>query len=586
MTRFLAASVTVVLCLPAAWAADAPIGEGHWRLAQHIGSNENPVLLLKVEKKDGKLAANVVSDKGGWKAGDIKIDGATVTIPLSVSGLNYHFEGIVDPKDSKFIRGALFDDTRLFRVSLRAQDSDKLEPPAPGTRPSLPEPMQEAQKLNLAVNQLRMQITRAKDANEKGDLQSKMKAAQKEAEEKTPGLYREVVAKHADSPFAVDAATQLLRAAARIKPKAEEVTAWIKVVDADASKFGPRIARDAALQAGEILIGQKDVAALALPLGEKVVAALKDSDPLATQSRALKTLAAAQKAAGKNDAAIEARLAKVEKSLDDEYVKKVPPFKPEKFAGRKDKEANRVVVMELFTGAQCPPCVAADVGFDALEKAYDHKDLILIQYHMHIPGPDPLTNPSTIARWDYYRDKFPNGVRGTPTTVFNGKTDAGGGGGMANSEGKFKQYKEIIDGLLEHTTTLKIDGSAKLAGDKVTVDLNLDGISAPSDKLKLRIILLEESIKYVGGNGLRFHHHVVRNVQTPATLKDKSLKTSATIDLAEVKSGLTTYLDGYAATTPFPYPDRPMELKHLKVVALVQDEDSAEILNAVQLDVK
>ena len=60
------------------------------------------------------------------------------------------------------------------------------------------------------------------------------------------------------------------------------------------------------------------------------------------------------------------------------------------------KDANKVAVLELFTGAQCPPCVAADVAFDALEKSYKHTDLILLQYHMHIPGPDPLTNPDTM----------------------------------------------------------------------------------------------------------------------------------------------------------------------------------------------
>src|SRR5262249_41636594 len=153
----------------------------------------------------------------------------------------------------------------------------------------------------------------------------------------------------------------------------------------------------------------------------------------------------------------------------------------EKFAGRKEKGANRVAVMELFTGAQCPPCVAADVAFDALEKAYDHKDLVLIQYHMHIPGPDPLTNPDTIARWDYYSEKFPNDIRGRPSTIFNGKPLAGGGGGMANAHSKFDAYKTIIDPLLEKTSPIKIDGAAKLAGEKVTLDLNVDGITEPSD---------------------------------------------------------------------------------------------------------
>ena len=61
---------------------------------------------------------------------------------------------------------------------------------------------------------------------------------------------------------------------------------------------------------------------------------------------------------------------------------------------------------------------------------------MLIQYHLHIPGPDPLTNPDSVARCDYYRG-VPEGVRGTPTSVFNGKSQAGGGGGMAASENKY-----------------------------------------------------------------------------------------------------------------------------------------------------
>ena len=33
-------------------------------------------------------------------------------------------------------------------------------------------------------------------------------------------------------------------------------------------------------------------------------------------------------------------------------------------------------------------------------------ELVLIQYHMHIPGPDPLTNTDTEARWKYYQNAF------------------------------------------------------------------------------------------------------------------------------------------------------------------------------------
>ena len=51
------------------------------------------------------------------------------------------------------------------------------------------------------------------------------------------------------------------------------------------------------------------------------------------------------------------------------------------------------VLVELFTGAECPPCVAADLAFDALGKTYKPTDVVLLEYHLHIPGPDALTNP-------------------------------------------------------------------------------------------------------------------------------------------------------------------------------------------------
>ena len=596
MRHLLAGLAAVVVLAPAAFAADT-LPEGNWRFSQNIGAvNESPLAVLKIEAKDGKPSATVVAEaiKAGLKVSDFKVEGKAVSFVVEIGGGKYTFEGQTDPKDAKVVRGSFTDGTRLFRGSLHAQEGDKIERPAP---PKPPEQMAEAQKLLIAPTQARIKAQRSTDANEKAELLAQAKEAQKEADQKVPGLYREVLAKHPDSPFAADAANALMRMAGKVKPKADEVAGWVKVIEAEAARFGPRVARDAALQAGETLVGQKDLAVLALPLAEKVVKGLKDTDPLAAQSRALKLLAAAEKAAGRTDAGTEARLAKVEKALDDEYAKKVPPFKPERFAGRKDKTANRVVVLELFTGAQCPPCVAADVAFDALESAYGPKDVVLIQYHMHIPGPDPLTNPDTIARWDYYREKFAANVRGTPTTLFNGKPFEEydnnpahrGGGPMGNAENKFGQYRSIIDKLLEEKADVSVTGSARRAGDKLTVNVALDGVKEPGEKVRLRVLLVEEKVKYVGGNGLRFHHQVVRALAGGAAgfpVTDKAVRKTVDVDLAALRTDLTKYLDGYAADRPFPNPDRPMAFAHLKAIALVQNDATGEILNAAEFPVE
>jgi hypothetical protein len=585
MTRsLLVAALTIVIGVPM---ARADLAEGNWRLSQKFTTGESPLMLIKVEKKDGTLSASVIdkaAPKAPYSASDLKVDGSTVTLTVEL-GRKFTFEGAIDAKDGHVVRGCFYDDAGMFRAVLTKQEGDKIERPE---APKPPEPIAEARKLSLAVSQAMMAARQSKDQNEKADLQAKVTAARKELDEKSPALYREVIAKQADSPFAVDAANSLLRISGKLKPSADEATTWVKLIVGDAKMYGARVARDSTLSAAETLVGQK-MAAAALPFAEEVVNGLKEKDPLSVQSRALKTLLAAETAAGKTDAAIPVRLAKIEKSLDDEYVQKVPPFKPEKFAGRKDKAANRVAVMELFTGAQCPPCVAADAAFDALEKAYDSKDLILIQYHMHIPGPDPLTNKDTIARWDYYREKFPQQMGGVPSSVFNGKPQAGGGGGMPNAESKFKQYSGIVGGLLEEKTELKVGGSAKRAGDMVNIALDLDGVGDPGEKLKLRVLLVEEKIKYVGGNGMRFHHQVVRALAggaagTPVT--EKALKKSVDVDLAEVRKTLTKYLEDFAAETPFPNPERPMDLAHLKVIAFVQNDATGEILNAAEFPVE
>ena len=310
------------------------------------------------------------------------------------------------------------------------------------------------------------------------------------------------------------------------------------------------------------------------------------------KSSALKLLQKAQTQAGlTGDAeATQTQIAAIESKLDEEYLATVPPFKPTPFAGREDKAANKVVVMELFTGAQCPPCVAADVAFDALIKSYQPTDVIFLQYHEHIPGPDPLTSPDAVARFGYYGKLNKGEFRGTPSTAFNGKPAAGGGGGMANAESKYETYVELLGKGLADSTEVALRGSAKLAGDDLKIDVEVAGTKELPETAVLRLVLAEDNIKYVGGNKLRFHHHVVRSLLGTADgvkLADlKDGKFTATNSLKDLKAELTEYLDTYAENTrEFPYPERPLDLKGLKVVAMIQDDKTGEILQATQLDV-
>ena len=578
-------------------AADGDIA-GNWKLATVTAGAESTVCILKVETTDGKPAASVAFAPEGTEAKvtDFRVTESRVfvtvkrtqTVGKQSISQDIAFVG-VRGTDAKVIFGSTGTATFRSRAKLTATDKDKLEKDELFVRSPLPEPMTAAQQLTTKAALAQNKAVLEKDAETKKELLKAAADARTEADEKVPGLYREVVAKHADKPAAFDAAMNLLRNPTASKVTAEEAEALVKVAHKHAGPYGSLFAGVTFAPVAEALAKQPGLEPAALALLEPVAKVLSATDPAGARVTVLTAYQAVLLKAGKADVAksVGGEIAKLEAVLDAEYLKAVPPFKPAAFAGRKDRTANQVVVMELFTGAQCPPCVAADVAFDALLKTYKPADVVLIQYHVHIPGPDPLTIPDSVARFDYYRKEFPEAVRGAPTSVFNGKPQSGGGGGMAASENKYKQYSEIINPLLEKTVEAKVAGKATRAGDKI--DIALEVVGGDGADMKLRVLVVEESIRYVGGNTIRFHHHVVRAMPGGAdgvAVTDKAFKHATTADLGAVRTGLTKYLDEFAKIRPFPKSDRPMDMKDLKVIALVQNDKTKEIVQAVQIEVE
>ncbi|HYV39977.1 MAG TPA: hypothetical protein VE988_30105 [Gemmataceae bacterium] len=279
-------------------------------------------------------------------------------------------------------------------------------------------------------------------------------------------------------------------------------------------------------------------------------------------------------------------------------------FEPGKFAGRQGK---RVVLVELFTGAQCPPCVAADLAFEGLAKTFKTSEVVLLQYHLHIPRPDPMTTPDSEARQQYYGKE----VRGTPSIFFNGISAAGGGGAKAGAGNKYKQYRDIVDPLLnsddvvnvvvnqalkdknENGGTItfqpfsKIDiaADAKRTGDAIAITASAKGYK-PADKLKLRLALIEPWVRYPGSNGLSYHAHVVRALPGGPdgfALDKENISKTVKVDLAEVRQIADRHLQKQDS---FFQGQRAFSYRNLRLVAFVQDDDSKEILHAVEVDVK
>jgi hypothetical protein len=177
-----------------------------------------------------------------------------------------------------------------------------------------------------------------------------------------------------------------------------------------------------------------------------------------------------------------------------------------------------------------------------------------------------------------------------PASLFNGTPKASGGGGVADAEEKYEAYRGVIEPLLEDEASVKLTAKAERNGDKIEIHVRVSGLADPGSEKKLRILVAEETVRYLGSNKIRLHHNVVRAFPGGVAgqpLTEPASKHSASISLGDLRGQLTKYLDEFEASgRSFANPARPMSLNHLRVIAFVQDDSTQEILQAVQVNVE
>ncbi len=199
---------------------------------------------------------------------------------------------------------------------------------------------------------------------------------------------------------------------------------------------------------------------------------------------------------------------------------------------------------------------------------------------------------------------------------------APGGGGMAQSQAKYDQYRNIIDERLYGIKFAAVDLSVQRTGNTIQIaaaakadlaeltklndkapvkskkpadkDNDPDQKGEPETKkqdeepkLKLYLAVTEGVVRYVGSNRIRFHHHLVRAIvggKEGEPLSNGVAETKVTLDVNDIRQELTGYLDEYQKTGSFPNPLPPIDLKGLSVVAFVQDDTSKQILHATVVD--
>ncbi|HWC97762.1 MAG TPA: hypothetical protein VG456_13455 [Candidatus Sulfopaludibacter sp.] len=266
--------------------------------------------------------------------------------------------------------------------------------------------------------------------------------------------------------------------------------------------------------------------------------------------------------------------------LDEQYKKLYPnPVTVEEYHPS-EKRSDRLVLAEVFTGAGCPPCVGADLAFDAAMERYSRKELAVVFYHVHVPRPDPMTNPETTARSKAY------GVNGVPSYAIDGKMLGGGGGGRDSAKGIYERIVTPIEKDMDLPAEAKLTAHAAIAGGVVKVTGSVDDVKDDSGDVNVQVLLVEKLIRYSGENGVRFHPMVVRAIG-----EEKAEKSfSRTFNLDEVSAALKKHLDEYEAGghrgETFKFSEKKDAIDHanLAVVVMVQDAKTKHVLQSVLID--
>jgi thiol-disulfide isomerase/thioredoxin len=558
--------------IPTVAAQDATT-DGNWKLVV-LAMSDEVVAIVKISRQDNKLTATVVDSPPALQvrrqAERAELNGDGVTLALQTANGSALFRG---KRSSTGASASQILGTIQFAGNLwPARLEPTTDPRVGATRPSPMWP-----KYVAAMNER--------------DTRTKVK------------MLEALIEDNHGAPNSQSFYSALLVLADRAGFEPDRVSGLIERWSEEAKPYGNDWVTEVRLRALKSIMASKKFAKQALKLAIEADKTASDGQ-LDQKAAVVELLARAARNCGEEELAraAESRHSELATKLDEEFRANVPPFKPASYAGRKDSRAGKVVLMELFTGSECPPCVAADVAFDALLDTYKPVDFIGLQYHVHIPGPDPLTNKDAEARLRYYAENF----RGAPSPYFNGRFEAGGGGFMGNSERKYTEYRAIIDKILETPKTAKITASATRAGDQVKIIASAEISENPegqttrgareksdekTDKTKrmLRLALTEASVRYTGGNKLRFHQHVVRAFPGGTEGKqmtDGKCQVEVTLSLADLKRDLEDYLSDFAKRAAFPKRLPEIKLDDLALVAFIQDDDDQSILQAVSVPVQ
>lgn len=233
-------------------------------------------------------------------------------------------------------------------------------------------------------------------------------------------------------------------------------------------------------------------------------------------------------------------------------------------AGALSAQSQRLVLVEEFTQASCPPCAAQNPAFNTLLNANPTK-VVSLKMQTSWPGVDPMNaqNPTEVQnRVDYYA------VNGVPTAMIDAVQQTGASylGAPAN----FTQAAIDAEYAVPSPFTMDITHSFSPNYDSINISVVLTASMAVNGSdLRLRLAVSERDIYFTtapGTNGETHFESVMKKF-----LPD-----------ADGSSLTNTWTNGQTQTFTFsiPTPSYTYDLNQVSVVGYVQDDADKSVLQA------
>jgi hypothetical protein len=216
----------------------------------------------------------------------------------------------------------------------------------------------------------------------------------------------------------------------------------------------------------------------------------------------------------------------------------------------------RVVLAELLTTKICPNCWKADLALERMLSEFGEANLTVVSYH-YDPPPDVLATEETVARCDWYYVFFPTLPTQFPVVIFDGlEYDVG----AADTTSTKIVYRTLIEErqMVGSPVSIELEGALESGRGNVTATVRVHDWLLDGSRT-VRMMIIEDRI----WDGSHFANFVVRDI-----LDEQPLSVSAPGESLVVAREFTL---------------GDWDPQHLDLIALVQDETTAEVMQSARL---